>query len=87
MFPAGLMRVGFGKVFDRMTGAEWRKWSRVVMSDRMGRLVAGLGPGTLDVLEISGDSWQGFAFVAIATPVFPHSMFVKVLWREPTSIL
>jgi len=60
------------KVFDLLTGAEWRKWSRVVMNAEMRNLVCGLHPEDLDVLEISGTDWKDMNFRSYHDTQYPN---------------
>jgi hypothetical protein len=47
------------------------RWSRVVMNQEMGKLVAGLPVHTLRALEISGENWKRIGFKSYATAHFP----------------
>lgn len=60
------------KVADLITGAEWRKWSRVVMNHEMEALARGLRPESLSCLEVSGDRWETFGFKDYARTTYPE---------------
>jgi rhamnosyltransferase subunit B len=48
------------------------RWSRQVMYAELHRLLEGIGPERLDVLEISGDSWKGaFKFKSYKAAFYP----------------
>jgi SAM-dependent methyltransferase len=66
-----LIHDGPRKLFDLLTGAEWTKWSRVVMSREMRSWVRDLKPETLDVLEISGSAWENFGFKSYRNTSYP----------------
>jgi hypothetical protein len=57
-----ILQDGTRKLLDIATGAEWTKWSRVVMNREMQNWARELQPGGLDALEISGSFWQDFGF-------------------------
>lgn len=66
-----IMTDGPRKLWDIVTGAEWRKWSRVVMSQKMRELVEELHPEKLDVLEISGYEWENMTFKQYQNTQYP----------------
>lgn len=60
------------KLIDLATGAEWRKWSRVVMNAEMAKLVDALHPKPHTVLEISGGHWASYGFADYRSTSFPE---------------
>jgi SAM-dependent methyltransferase len=60
------------KLVDVLTGAEWRKWSRVVMNHQMAEWVTRLQPRTLAALEISGQHWASFGFKSYQHTTYPE---------------
>ena len=54
-----------------MTGAEDITWSRVMMKRDCERLIAGLEPARLNVLEISGDRWARQRFAKYKSVHYP----------------
>lgn len=73
-FMAQLKRLASAprKISDLLTGAEWQKWSRVVMNQPMEALARALRPETLSCLEISGDRWQSFGFREYTHTTYPE---------------
>lgn len=59
------------KMIDVLTGAEWTKWSRVVMNREMAAWARDLGPAGLDALEVSGDFWKDFGFRSYRNTSYP----------------
>jgi SAM-dependent methyltransferase len=59
------------KLVDLLTGAEWEKWSRVVMNREMEGLARKLRPETLRCLEISGHRWRAFGFNEYSNTTYP----------------
>ena len=59
------------KLLDLLTGAEWRKWSRVVMNAEMAKLVDALDPPPHTALEVSGDHWANYGFAAYRRTRYP----------------
>ena len=72
IFMRRIFRDGPRKLLDIMTGAEWRKWSRVVMNKEMRGLVAGLNPESLKVLEVSGSDWGDIRFGSYRNSHYPN---------------
>jgi SAM-dependent methyltransferase len=69
-------RPGSARAFGRrliraVTAADSSSWSRVVMNQETRRLVEGLGPGTLDALEVSGEGWRDFGFKSYRSVSYP----------------
>ncbi len=60
------------KIADLITGAEWRKWSRVVMNHELEALARGLQPASLSCLEVSGDRWESYGFKAYKRTRYPE---------------
>lgn len=61
----------FQRLVDRATGADGRKWSRVVMRDDCERWIAELGAERLKVLEISGNHYADLPFAEYRIAAYP----------------
>jgi len=57
---------------DRLTGADGRRWSRVVMRADCERLLKELGPKELNVLEISGRHYGSMGFARYRVVRYPE---------------
>lgn len=56
----------------KLVGYDLRRWTRVVYNEECKRLIAGLGPENLDVLEISsGEAWKKIGFKSYTEANFP----------------
>lgn len=58
-------------LFDALTGAENKTWSRVIMQQKTHQIVESLKPHNLKVLEISGDYWKNNNFKEYRTVQYP----------------
>jgi hypothetical protein len=53
-------------------GYDYTHWARTVMNRECSRLIAGLGPEKLDVLEISGNTFKSIRFKSYTQANFPR---------------
>jgi SAM-dependent methyltransferase len=82
-----LRRMPVQRWVDRLTGADGRMWSRVIMREDCERLLAQLEPNNLKVLEISGKYYASMGFRHYRSTHYPEFDICATVLNETFDLI